>query len=201
MAVGQGPVQEDRHLPLDRHLPGLDPDFPVVGTTSRPAVRHWRGCVNRSSPRTTGWRAGAVGSAPTVLPAGALPSFTDIIALARTFPAGSEGVLFAPWLAGSGVRSRTATSAVPGSICRCARTARSWSFRSRRGGAEHQDGCSSTTRSSSASPSGTSDPGRRAQSDLWCAIIASVLNVRVERGGDPLHATAWGRVVVPGLPW
>lgn len=187
-------------------LPGLDPDFPVVGNnieTGGAALAWLREQIIAPNDGLAGGGSGI--GADGAAPPGALPSFTDIIALAQDVPAGSEGVLFAPWLAGE--RSPVEDRHIRGSWLNLSlRTNRAILVRSVLEGVAlnirwlfeyYQKFLGQPVRQLRILGGG-------AQSDLWCAIIASVLNVRVERVADPLHAqlrgvALWSRVCLGEL--
>lgn len=187
-------------------LPGLDPEFPVVGNnieTGGAALSWLREQIIAPHDGLIGGGSGigAAGAAPP----GAVPSFDDIIALADTVPAGSEGVLFAPWLAGE--RSPVEDRYIRGSWLNLSlRTDRAILVRS------VLEGVALNIRwlfEYYEKFLGQSVPririlGGGAQSELWCRIIASVLDVRIEQVADPLHAqlrgvALWTRVCLGEL--
>lgn len=82
-------------------VPGLDNRLPVVANnheTGGSALQWLREQViaPHDGLRGGGSGIGDAGAAPE----GADPTYDDLVALAATAPAGSEGVVFAPWLAG-----------------------------------------------------------------------------------------------------
>lgn len=182
-------------------VPGLDPAHHVVinNIDSAGAALTWlREQVVAPPDGLLGGGSG-IGASGAADP-GAEPSYEALLALAGTVPAGSEGVLFTPWLAGE-------RSPVEDKALRAA-----WlnlSFRTDRAALIRSvlEGVAYNVR-------WLFDPyerflGRRvesvrllgggAQSDLWAQIIAGVLDRRVERMAEPRSAqlrgtAAWARV-------
>jgi xylulokinase len=187
-------------------LPGLDPEFPVVGNnieTGGAAFAWLREQIISPADGLVGGGSGigAHGAAPTA----AQPSFRALTELAATVPAGSEGVLFTPWLAGE--RSPVEDKNLRGSWLNLSlRTDRAMLVRS------VLEGVALNVRwlyGYYAKFLGLTPPrvrvlGGGAQSDLWCGILASTLNVRMEQVADPLHAqlrgvALWARVCLGEL--
>lgn len=182
-------------------LPGLDPDFPLVGNnieTGGAALAWLREQIIAPHDGLLGGGSGigAHGAAPVA----AQPSFADMTALAATAPAGSEGVIFTPWLAGE--RSPVEDKNLRGSWLNMSlRTDRAMLIRS------VMEGVALNvrwlygyyTKFLGEKPRQIRILGGGAQSKLWCSIFASTLDVRMEQVADPLHAqlrgvALWARV-------
>ncbi len=182
-------------------LPGLDSRFPVVGDnieTGGAALSWLREQIVAPSDGLVGGGSGigSDGAAPDT----ARPSFADLTRLAGTAPAGSEGVLFTPWLAGE--RSPVEDKNLRATWLNLSlRTDRAMLIRS------VLEGVALNVRwlygyyvkFLRQQPRSVRILGGGAQSDLWCSIFASTLGVPVDRVADPLHAqlrgvALWARV-------
>lgn len=182
-------------------VPGLTPELPLVINnidTAGAALTWLREQV--IAPRDDliggGSGIGAEGAADPGLP----PSFEELTALAAGVPAGSEGVLFAPWLAGEhspvadknlraawlNLSLRTDRAALVRSVLEGVALNVRWLFGhySRFLGREVAE---------------VRILGGGAQSDLWCQIVADVLDRPVVRIADARQAqlrgvALWARV-------
>ena len=182
-------------------VPGLDPRYQLVGNnaeTGGAALSWMREQVIAPHDGLIGGGSGigAEGAAPPYYP----PTFDDMNALAATVPAGSEGVLFTPWLAGE--RTPVEDKHLRGTWVNLSlRTTRAIMIRS------VMEGVALNMRWMFGYYEkflGQPVPSLRmlgggAKSELWCAIMASVLDRRIEQVGDPMHAqlrgtALWARV-------
>lgn len=187
-------------------LPGLDPDLPVVGNnieTGGAALTWLREQIIAPHDGLHGGGSGigAHGAAPVTV----APSFDDLTRLAAGVPAGSEGLLFTPWLAGE--RSPVEDKTLRGTwVNMSLRTDRAALVRS------VLEGVALNVRwlygyyakFLGERPRHIRMLGGGAQSDLWCSIFASTLDVRIEQVDDPLHAqlrgvALWTRVCLGEL--
>lgn len=187
-------------------IQGLDPQFPVVGDnieTGGAALSWLREQIiaPRDGLLGGGSGIGAEGAAPP----SAAPTIPEMLQLAATAPAGSEGVLFAPWLTGE--RSPVEDKNLRASWLNLSfRTNRAILIRSVLEGVAlnlrwlfgyYEKFVGRTIPS-------VRIMGGGAQSDLWCSIISSTLNRKVERVDDPMHAQLrgiclWARVCLGEL--
>jgi xylulokinase len=131
---------------------------------------------------------------------GSPPSYAEITALAATAPAGSNGVVFTPWLAGerSPVDDRSARGGFhnvslatsTADLARAVLEGVAFNARWLLAAAEHFTGR-------------RLDPlrlvGGGAQSELWCRIVADVTDRTVERVADPLLGGLRGAALAGGL--
>jgi xylulokinase len=182
-------------------VPGLDPQFPVVANNQETggAALQWlreQVIAPRDGLSGGGSGIGASGAAEESLD----PTFEDLLALAATAPAGSEGLLFMPWL--NGERSPVEDKVVRGGWLNMSlRTDRAMLVRS------VLEGVALNGRwLFAAYEKFLRQPvprvrilGGGAQSDLWCQIYADVLGRPVEQVADPRHAqlrgvALWARI-------
>jgi xylulokinase len=133
------------------------------------------------------------------------PSFEELLALAATAPAGSEGVLFMPWL--NGERSPAEDKSVrAGWLNLSLRTDRAMLVRSVLEGVAYNarwllDAYEKFLRRPVPK---VRLLGGGAQSDLWCQIYADVLGRPVEQVADPRNAqlrgaALWARICLGEL--
>lgn len=182
-------------------IPGLDPDHPLVGDnqeTGGAALSWLREQVIAPRDGLIGGGSG-IGARGAAAP-GDEPTFDAMLDLAATAPAGSEGVIFAPWLAGE--RTPIEDKRLRGTWLNLAlRTSRAVMIRS------VLEGVALNMRwlfGYYEKFLGRRVPSIRimgggAQSELWCSIMASALDRRIERVSDPMHAqlrgiALWARV-------
>lgn len=128
------------------------------------------------------------------------PSYDDLVALAGTVPAGSDGVIFTPWLDGENSpiedsRARAgfhnlALGSTRAHLVRAVMEGVAFNARWLLEAADRYTGR-------------RLDPvrlvGGGIQSDLWCQIIADVSNRTVERVADPVVSGLRGAAVFAGL--
>jgi xylulokinase len=166
-------------------VPGLGTGAPyLIGNSQDSAGR----CLQWFRDNlASGWSGGAA-------------SFDDITALAATSPAGSNGVLFTPWLTGerSPVDDRAAragfhnisVSTTRSDLARAVLEGVAFNLRWLLTATEHFTG-------------GRIDPvrlvGGGAQSDLWCQIVADVCDRTVERVAEPLLCGLRGVGLAAGM--
>lgn len=184
-------------------VPGLDGQHPVVANnieTGGAALTWLREQVIAPSDGLTGGGSGigAGGAAPLT----EAPTYDALIRLAETAPAGSEGVIFTPWLAGErspvnddrlragwlNLSLRTDRSLLVRSVLEGVAMNLRWLF------VPYEKLLGQRVDSLRIMGGG-------AQSDLWCSIVASTLDRRIERVADPMHAqlrgvALWTRVVL-----
>jgi xylulokinase len=182
-------------------VPGLDPDFPLVGNnleTGGAALSWLREQIIAPADGLAGGGSGigAQGAAPPA----AAPTYEELTELAGRVPAGSEGVIFTPWLAGErtpvedknlrgtwlNMSLRTDRSALVRSVLEGVALNVRWMF-----GYYEKFLRRPVPR--------IRIMGGGARSPLWCGIIASTLQVEVEQVSDPMHAqlrgtALWARV-------
>ncbi len=175
-------------------VPGLDPSLPMVANNQETggAALHWlREQIIAPNDGLLGGGSGigASGAASHMVD----PTFDDLLRLAATAPAGSEGLLFMPWLNGerSPVEDKNARA---GWINLSLRTNRAMLIRSVLEGVAYN-----ARWLFDAYESFLKQPvprlrilGGGAQSDLWCQIYADVLNRPIEQVADPRHAQLRG---------
>lgn len=183
-------------------VPGLDTEFPLVANnieTGGAALSWLREQIIAPHDGLSGGGSGigASGAAP--------PSYDELIALAQRVPAGSEGVIFAPWLAGErspvddkrlraswlNLSLRTDRSILVRSVLEGVALNVRWLF-------------DAYTRFLGRPVPSVRILGGGAQSALWCSIIASTLDRPVEQVADPMHAqlrgvALWARVCLGEL--
>jgi xylulokinase len=175
-------------------LPGLDPSMNLVGNnieTGGAALSWLREQVIAPSDGLAGGGSGigADGAAPVF----EQPTYEALTALAATAPAGCEGLIFTPWLAGE-------RSPIEDKHLRAAFL--NLSFRSDRAMMVRavMEGVALNIRwlfgyyekYLKRRVQSLRIMGGGAQSDVWCAIIASTLDRRVEQVADPLNAQLRG---------
>jgi xylulokinase len=187
-------------------VPGLDPQFPVVANNQETggAALQWlreQIVAPRDGLLGGGSGIGASGAAEESLD----PTFEELLALAGTAPAGSEGLLFMPWL--NGERSPVEDKVVRGGWLNVSlRTNRAMLVRS------VLEGVALNGRwLFEAYEKFLKQPvprvrilGGGAQSDLWCQIYSDVLGRPVEQVADPRHAqlrgvALWARICLGEL--
>jgi xylulokinase len=187
-------------------VPGLDADFPLVANnqeTGGAALQWLREQIIAPSDGLLGGGSGI--GAEGMAPEGESPSYEDLLALAATAPAGSEGLLFMPWLNGerSPVEDKRLRS---GWLNMSLRTDRAMLVRSVLEGVAYNmrwlfDAYEKFLKQSVPK---VRILGGGAQSDLWCQIFADVLGVPVEQVADPRHAqlrgvALWARICLGEL--
>jgi len=187
-------------------VPGLDPDFPLVANnqeTGAAALQWLREQIIAPHDGLLGGGSGIgrEGAAPEDVS----PSFEEMLALAGRAPAGSEGLLFMPWL--NGERSPVEDKVARGGWLNLSlRTDRAMLVRS------VLEGVAMNGRwLFEAYEKFLKQPvpkvrilGGGAQSDLWCQIYADVLGRPVEQVADPRHAqlrgvALWARICLGEL--
>jgi len=175
-------------------VPGLDPSFPIVANNHETggAALHWlREQIIAPNDGLLGGGSGigAEGAAKD----DAEPTFEDLLRLAATAPAGSEGVLFMPWL--NGERSPVEDKNVrAGWLNLSLRTDRAMLVRSVLEGVAYNARWlfDSYEKFLKQPVPRLRILGGGAQSDLWCQIHADVLNRPIEQVADPRHAQLRG---------
>ncbi len=187
-------------------VPGLDDRYPIVANnheTGGAALQWLREQIIAPHDGLHGGGSGIghEGMAPEVV----APSFEDLTALAARAPAGSEGLLFTPWLSGErspvddkhlrgawlNVSLRTDRASLVRSVLEGVAYNAKWLFE------PYQKFVGRPVPS-------VRILGGGAQSDLWCQIHADVLGVPVEQVEDPRHAqlrgvALWARVCLGEL--
>jgi xylulokinase len=187
-------------------VPGLDPAFPLVANNHETggAALHWLREQIVAPP--DGLHGGGSGIGREGLAAEELsPSFDDLLSLAGRAPAGSEGVLFMPWL--NGERSPVEDKNLRGGWLNMSlRTDRSMLVRSVLEGVAYNARWlfDSYERFLRQPVPKVRILGGGAQSDLWCQIHADVLQRPVEQVADPRHAqlrgvALWARICLGEL--
>jgi xylulokinase len=187
-------------------IPGLDADFPLVGNnqeTGGAALQWLREQIIAPHDGLTGGGSGIgrEGMAPEALS----PSYEELLALAATAPAGSEGVLFMPWL--NGERSPLEDKNLrAGWLNVSLRTDRAMLVRSVLEGVAYNTRWlfDSYQKFLKRPVPSVRILGGGAQSDLWCQIHADVLGVPVDQVADPRHAqlrgvALWARICLGEL--
>ncbi|MFN8147775.1 MAG: FGGY-family carbohydrate kinase [Candidatus Nanopelagicales bacterium] len=187
-------------------VPGLDPELPVVANNQETggAALQWlreQIVAPRDGLLGGGSGIGASGAAEESLD----PTFEDLLELAATAPAGSEGLLFMPWL--NGERSPVEDKVVRGGWLNVSlRTNRAMLVRSvLEGVALNGRWLFEAYEKFLKQPvPRTRILGGGAQSDLWCQIYADVLGRPVEQVADPRHAqlrgvALWARICLGEL--
>jgi xylulokinase len=187
-------------------VPGLDPDHLIVANnveTGGAALTWLREQVIAPDDGLLGGGSGigADGAAPPALQ----PTYDDLIRLAETAPPGGEGLIFMPWLAGErspvddkylragwlNMSLRTDRAMLVRSVLEGVALNLRWLF----GPYEKFLG---------RRVDSLRIMGGGAESDLWCSIIASTLDRRIEQVADPMHAqlrgvALWTRVALGEL--
>lgn len=187
-------------------VPGFDPDHLVVANnveTGGAALTWLREQVIAPHDGLVGGGSGI--GADGAAPPWAQPTYDDLIKLAGTAPPGGEGLIFMPWLAGErspvddkylragwlNLSLRTDRAMLVRSVLEGVALNLRWLF----GPYEKFLG---------RRVDSLRIMGGGAQSDLWCSIIASTLDRRIEQVADPMHAqlrgvALWTRVALGEL--
>ncbi len=182
-------------------VPGLDPHHPIVANnheTGGAALQWLREQVIAPSDGLAAGRD-STGSGQRTAEVG-LPSFDHLTSLAATVPAGSEGVLFTPWL--NGERSPVDDKHLRAAWLNLSmRTERATLVRAVLEGVAYNarwlfDAYEKFLRRRVPT---VRVLGGGAQSDLWCQIHSDALNRPVERVEDPREAqlrgaALWARI-------
>ena len=175
-------------------LPGLDPAMNLVGNnieTGGAALSWLREQIIAPSDGLLGGGSGigADGAAPIL----EQPTYDALTALAATAPAGCEGLIFTPWLAGerSPIEDKNLRAAF---VNMSFRTDRAMMVRAVMEGVALNIGWlfAYYEKYLKRSVPSLRVLGGGAQSDLWCSIIASTLDRRIEQVADPLNAQLRG---------
>jgi xylulokinase len=187
-------------------IPGLDPAFPIVADnqeTGGAALQWLREQVIAPNDGLLGGGSGigAEGMAPDTVS----PSFEELLRLAATAPAGSEGLLFMPWL--NGERSPLEDKHLRGGWLNLSlRTDRAMLVRSVLEGVAYNARWlfDSYQKFLKQPVPKVRILGGGAQSELWCQIHADVLGVPMEQVADPRHAqlrgvALWARICLGEL--
>jgi xylulokinase len=187
-------------------VPGLDERHPIVANNHETGGAALQWLREQVIAPPDGLLGGGSGIGDRGLaPEAAAPSFDDLTALAATAPAGSEGLLFTPWLSGErspvddkllrggwlNVSLRTDRAAMVRSVLEGVAYNARWLFE------PYQKFVGRTVPS-------VRILGGGAQSDLWCQIHADILGVPVEQVEDPRDAqlrgvALWARVCLGEL--
>ena len=175
-------------------VPGLDPSFPLVANNHETggAALHWL------REQIIAPNDGLLGGGSGIGVKGAAkddsePTFDDLLRLAASAPAGSEGLLFMPWL--NGERSPVEDKNIrAGWLNLSLRTDRAMLIRSVLEGVAYNARWlfDSYEKFLKRPVPRLRILGGGAQSDLWCQIHADVLNRPVEQVADPRHAQLRG---------
>jgi xylulokinase len=187
-------------------MPGLDPAYPLVGNnqeTGGAALRWLREQIVAPPDGLPGGGSGigASGAADEAL----APTFEDLFRLAERAPAGSEGLLFTPWL--DGERSPAGDKVVRAAWLNLSyRSDRAMLVRSVLEGVAYNsrwlfDAYEKFLRRPVPS---LRILGGGAQSDLWCQIYADVFGRPIQQVADPRNAqlrgvALWARVCLGEL--
>ena len=175
-------------------LPGLSPDMNIVGNnieTGGAALSWLREQIIAPSDGLLGGGSGigADGAAPVT----EQPTYAALTELAATAPAGSEGVIFTPWLAGerSPIEDKNLRAAF---LNLSLRTDRAMLVRAVMEGVALNINWlfGYYEKFVKRKVPSIRIMGGGAQSDLWCSIIASTLDRRIEQVADPLNAQLRG---------
>lgn len=153
-------------------LPGLTPEFNIVGNNIE------------TGAAALAWLRDLLGGDP---------GYDVLTGLAASAPAGCEGLIFTPWLAGE--RSPVEDKNLRATFVNLSlRTDRAMLVRAVLEGVALNLGWlfGYYEKFLRREVTGIRMIGGGAQSDLWCAIIASVLDRRIERVADPLNAQLRG---------
>jgi xylulokinase len=187
-------------------VPGLDPDLPVVANnheTGGSALQWLREQVVAPDDGLLGGGSG-IGDAGAA-PEQAEPTYDDLTALAATAPAGCEGVVFAPWLAGE--RSPVEDKLLGAAFLNMSlRTDRATLVRAVLEGVAYNARWLFDRYQKFLGRDTTSIRiiGGGARSPLWNQIHADVLGVRVEVVEEPANAqlrgvALWARIALGEL--
>ncbi len=184
-------------------VPGLDPHHPIVANNQNvgASALQWLREQIISPPDGLlggGSGVGASGAAPEMVD----PTFEEIVALAESVPAGSEGLVFTPWL--NGERSPVEDDRLRGAFLNLSlRSNRSMMVRAvLEGVALNVNWLLGYYEKFLKRPvPWLRIIGGGAQSDLWCQIHADVLDRPIEQVLDPRSAqlrgvAMWARVVL-----
>jgi xylulokinase len=182
-------------------VPGLDPSFPLVANNQETggAALHWlREQIIAPNDGLLGGGSGI--GADGAAKEGASPTFEELLALAATAPAGSEGLLFMPWL--NGERSPVEDKDMrAGWLNMSLRTNRAMLIRSVLEGVAYNGRWlfEAYEKFLKQRAPRIRILGGGAQSDLWCQIYADVLDREVEQVADARHAqlrgvALWNRI-------
>lgn len=175
-------------------LPGLAPDMNIVGNnieTGGAALSWLREQIIAPNDGLLGGGSGigADGAAPVY----EQPTYNALTSLAASAPAGCEGLIFTPWLAGerSPVEDRHLRAAF---LNLSLRTDRAMMVRSVMEGVALNINWlfGYYEKFLKRQVPSIRILGGGAQSDLWCSIIASTLDRRIEQVADPLNAQLRG---------
>ena len=195
-------------------VPGLDPTLPIVANnheTGGAALQWLRDRILRAPPaeQTPGAATGSGTTGPDIAMASngvtPGPSFEEMTAWAAGAPAGSEGLLFTPWL--SGERSPVDDKHLRGGWLNLSlRTDRAALVRSVMEGVAYNmrwlfDPYQRFLRRRVES---VRILGGGAVSDLWCQLHADIMGCHVERVADPQQAqlrgvALWARICLGEL--
>jgi len=171
-------------------VPGLTPGGYVLVNNQDTAGR----CLE--------WLRDNIVSPDDALTAGPIesPTYRDLVDLASTVPPGCGNVIFTPWLTGE--HSPTADRHARGGFHNLSlSTTRAHLVRAVLEGVAFNsrwllEGAEKFTRR-------RLEPirliGGGAQADLWCQIVADVLDRRIERVAEPLHANLRGAAIFAGM--
>ncbi|MBI1377040.1 MAG: carbohydrate kinase [Frankiales bacterium] len=187
-------------------VPGLDPQTPIVANNQETGAAALQWLREQVIAPPDGLLGGGSGiGAEGMAPEGAAPSFDDLLALAATAPAGSEGLLFMPWLNGerSPVEDKRLRS---GWLNMSLRTDRAMLVRSVLEGVAYNVRWlfEAYEKFLKRPVPSVRILGGGAQSDLWCQVFADVLQRPVEQVADPRHAqlrgvALWARICLGEL--
>ena len=187
-------------------MPGLDPMHPLVANNQETGGAALQWLREQIIAPPDGLHGGGSGIGREGMVAeGLSPSFEDLLRLAATAPAGSEGLIFMPWL--NGERSPMEDKHLRGGWLNMSlRTDRAMLVRSVLEGVAYNvrwlfDSYEKFLKQPVPS---VRILGGGAQSDLWCQIHADVLERPVEQVGDPRNAqlrgiALWARICLGEL--
>ncbi len=187
-------------------VPGLDPQFPLVANNHETGGAALQWLREQIIAPSDGLHGGGSGIGREGMAAEELsPSFEDLLRLAASAPAGSEGLLFMPWL--NGERSPVEDKYLRGGWLNLSlRTDRAMLVRSVLEGVAYNARWlfDSYEKFLKQPVPKVRILGGGAQSDLWCQIHADVLNRPVEQVSDPRHAqlrgvALWARICLGEL--
>ena len=175
-------------------LPGLTPDMNIVGNnieTGGAALSWLREQIIAPSDGLLGGGSGI--GADGAAPVSEQPTYSSLTDLAATAPAGCEGLIFTPWLAGE--RSPIEDKHLRAAFLNLSlRSDRAMMVRSvLEGVALNINWLFGYYEKFLKRPvPSIRIMGGGAQSDLWCSILASTLDRRIEQVADPLNAQLRG---------
>ncbi|MCU0295103.1 MAG: FGGY-family carbohydrate kinase [Candidatus Nanopelagicales bacterium] len=187
-------------------LPGLTPDMNIVGNnieTGGAALSWLREQIIAPADGLLGGGSGI--GADGAAPVGEQPTYEALTRLAESAPAGCEGLIFTPWLAGE--RSPIEDKHLRAAFLNLSfRSDRAMMVRAVMEGVALNINWLFTYYEKFLKRTVPSIRilGGGAQSDLWCSIIASTLDRRIEQVADPLNAqlrgvAMWARVCLGEL--